>query len=88
MTRRIDAWKCFRTFERLETELDLLGRVITGDVMSLRVGLGDQTSMLLRPEKAFQSKFKVKVTFLDMKEVAHCEFLPQGQTIGLVCEKR
>ena len=84
---------CQNIIERLQTEPDLLRRVITGDetrsfeydpeTKRQRCQWKSPTSP--RPSKARQSKSKVKVmliTFFDVRGIVHSEILPQGQTIN------
>ena len=85
---------CRDVIERLQTEPDLLRRVITGDETWIfeydpetkcqSCQWKSQTSP--RPNlKARPSKSKVKVmliTFFDVRRIVHSEFLPQGQTIN------
>ena len=79
--------------KRLQTEPDLLRRVIIGDETWIfeydpetkrqRCQWKSPTSP--RPKKARQSKSKVEVmliTFFDVRSIVHSEFLPQGQTIN------
>ena len=84
---------CQDIIEHLQTEPDLLRRIITGDetfnfeydpeTKRQRCQWKSPTSP--RPKKARQSKSKVKVmliTFIDVRSIVHSEFLPQGQTIN------
>ena len=94
MIRRSAACRCQDIIERLQTEPDLLRRVITGDETWIfeydpetkcqSCQWKSQTSP--RPNlKARPSKSKVKVmliTFFDVRRIVHSEFLPQGQTIN------
>ena len=84
---------CQDIIERLQTEPDLLRRVITGDEMWIfeyQLETKRQSSQWksltsLRSKKARQSKSKVKVmliTFFNVRGIVHCEFLPQDQTIN------
>ena len=85
---------CQNIIERLQTEPDLLRRVITGDETRIfeydpetkRQRCQWKSPTSLRPKKAIrQSKSKVKViliTFFDVRGIVHSEFLPQGQTIN------
>ena len=94
MIRRSAACRCQDIIERLQTEPDLLRRVITGDETRIfeydpetkrqRCQWKSPTSP--RPKKARQSKSKVKVTlitFFGVRGIVHSESsLPQGQTIN------
>ncbi|XP_027233874.2 uncharacterized protein [Penaeus vannamei] len=82
---------CRDILERLETDPDLLGRVITSDESWIfeydpetkhqSLQLKSQSSP--RPKNARQSKVKVMlITFFDVRGIVHCEFLSQGQTIS------
>ena len=84
---------CQDIIKHLQTEPDLLLRVITGDETWIfeydpetkRQSCQWKSLTLLRPKKARQSKSKVKVmliTFFDVRGMVHSEFLPQGQTIN------
>lgn len=83
---------CQDILERLETESDLLGKVITGDeswifeydLETKRQSLQWKSPASPRLKKAKPSKSKVKVmliAFFDVRGIVHSEFLPQGQTI-------
>ena len=90
---------CQDIIKHLQTEPDLLLRVITGDETWIfeydpetkrqRCQWKSPTSP--RPKKARQSKSKVKVTlitFFGVRGIVHSEFLPQGQTISQqVCKE-
>ena len=84
---------CQDIIKHLQTEPDMLRRVITGDktwIFEYDPETKCQSCqwkypMLLRPKKARQSQSKVKVmliTFFDVRGIVHSEFLPQGQTIN------
>ena len=84
---------CQDIIKHLQTEPDLLHRVITGDKTWIFEydpetkcqSCQQKYPMLLRPKKARQSQSKVKVmliTFFDVRGIVHSEFLPQGQTIS------
>ena len=78
---------CQDIIEHLQTEPDLLRRVITVDEPWIfeydpetkRHSCQWKSLMSLRPKKARQSKSKVM--FFDVRGIVHIEFLPQGQTI-------
>ena len=83
---------CQDILEQLETELNLLKRVVIGDEpwifeynsLTKRQSLEWKSAFSLRPTKArvFKSKTKVMmVAFFDVHGIVHAEFLPQGQTI-------
>ena len=82
---------CQDILEHLQTEPDLLQRVITGDeswifeydpetkCQSL------QWKCLLLPRKARQSRSKIKlmlITFFNVRGIVHMKFLSQGQTVN------
>lgn len=80
------------TLEGLETEPDLLGRVITGDESWIfeydqetkhhSLQWKSQTSP--SPKRTRQSKSKDKIVliaFFDVRDIVHCKFLPQYQGI-------
>ena len=84
---------CQDILERLETEPNLLKRVVTGreswifeyDPLTKRQSLEWKSALLPRPEKArmFKSKTKVMlIAFFDVHGIVHAEFLPQGQSIN------
>ena len=79
--------------EQLETEPNLLKRVITGDEswifkydpLTKRQSLEWKSALLPRPKKTrvFKSKIKVMlIAFFDVHGIVHAEFLLQGQTIN------
>ena len=79
--------------EQLETEPNLLKRVITGDEswifkydpLNKRQSLEWKSALLPRPKKTrvFKSKTKVMlIAFFDVHGMVLAEFLPQGQTIN------
>ena len=83
---------CQDIIERLQTEPDLLRKVISGDETRIfeydpetkrqRCQWKSPTSP--RPKKAIESKSKVKVMlimFFHVRGIVHNEFLTQGQTI-------
>ena len=79
--------------EQLETEPNLLKRVVTGDEswilkydpLTKRLSLEWKSALSPRPKKTrvFKSKTKVMlIAFFDVPGIVHAEFLPQGQTIN------
>jgi histone-lysine N-methyltransferase SETMAR len=84
---------CQDIIERLETEPDLLGKVITGDESWIfeydpetkRQSCQWKSPGSPRPQKARQSSSKIKlllIAFFDIRGIVHIEFSPQGQTIN------
>ena len=84
---------CQDILEQLETEPNLLKRVVTGnqswifeyDPLTKRQSLEMKSALSPRPKKArvFMSKTKVTlIDFFDVNGIVHAEFLPQGQTIN------
>lgn len=84
---------CRELLERLETDPNLLDRVITGDETWIfeydpetkRQSAEWHTSASPRPKKARMSKSKVKsmlIVFFDAQGVVHKEFVPTGQTVN------
>ena len=84
---------CHDFLEELETEPNLLGRVITGDESCIfeydpetkRQSLQWKSPTSPRPKKARMSKSKIKVmliAFFDVRGIVHTEFMPQGHTIN------
>ena len=84
---------CQDILEQLETEPNLLKRVVTGDKswifeydsLTKRQSLERKSALSPRPKKArvFKSKTKVMlIAFFDVHGIIHAEFLPQGQTIN------
>ena len=84
---------CQDILEQLETEPNLLKRVVTGDEswifeydpLTKRQSLEWKSALSPRPKRARVFKFKTKVmliAFFDVHGIAHAEFLPQGQTIN------
>ena len=84
---------CQDIIERLQTEPDLLRRVITGDEPQIfeydpeteRQSCQSKSPTSPRPKKVRQSKSKVKVMlimFFNVRGIVHSEFLPRGQTIN------
>ena len=89
--RRVEV--CEDILQRVETEPDLLERVITGDESWIfefdpetkRQSLQWKCPGSPRPKKARQSKSQVKlmlIAFFDIRGIVHMEFLPQGHTIN------
>ena len=88
---------CQDIIECLQTKPDLLRRVITGDETWIfeydpenkHQSCQWKSLMSPRPKKARLSKLKVKVmliTFFDVRDIVHSEFLPQGQTTKRSCD--
>ena len=84
---------CKDILERLETEPNLLGKVITGDESWIfeydpetkRQSLQWKSAGSPRPKKAKMSKSKMKlmfIAFFDISGIVHMEFLPQGTTVS------
>ena len=84
---------CHDILEELETEPNLLGRVITSgeswifeyDQETKRQSLQWKSPTSPRPKKARMSKSKIKVmliAFFDVRGIVHTEFMPQGHTIN------
>ena len=84
---------CQDIMGHLQTEPDLLRRVITGDetwsfeydLVTKHQSCQWKSPTSSRPKKARQSKSKVKVMlimFCDVRGIVPSEFLPQGQTIS------
>ena len=84
---------CHDILEELETEPNLLGRVITSgeswifeyDPETKRQSLQWKSPTSPRPKKARMSKSKIKVmliAFFDVRGIVHTEFMPQGHTIN------
>ena len=89
--RRVEV--CQDILEHLQTEPDLLQRVITGDESWIfeydpetkRQSLQWKCPSSPRPKKARQSRSKIKlmlIAFFDARGIVHMEFLPQGQTVN------
>ena len=83
---------CQDILEQLETEPNLLKRVVTGDESRIfeydplteRQSREWKNTLSPRPKKArvFKSKTKVMlIAFFDVHGIVDAEFLPQGQTI-------
>ena len=79
--------------EELETEPNLLKRLVTGneswifdyDPLAKRQSLEWKKALSPRPKKVGVLKSKTKVmliAFFDVHGIVHAEFLPQGQTIN------
>ena len=89
---------CQNILEKLETEPNLLKRVVTGDESWIfvydplikRQSLEWKSALSPRPKKArvFKSKTKVMlISFFDVHGIVHAECLPRCQTINqLVCK--
>ena len=84
---------CQDILEQLETEPNLLKRVVTGDEswifeydpLTKRQSLEWKSSLSPRPKNArvFKSKTKeMLIAFFDVHGIVHARFLPQGQTIN------
>ena len=84
---------CEDIIERLETEPNLLAKVITGDESWVfeydpeikRQSCEWKSPGSPRPQKARQSRSKIKlllIAFFDIRGIVHAEFLPQGQTVN------
>ena len=84
---------CQDILEHLQTEPDLLQRVITGDeswifkydLETKRQSLQWKYPSSPRPKKARQSRSKIKlmlIAFFDVRGIVHMELLPQGQTVN------
>ena len=84
---------CQYILEQLETEPNLLKRVVTGDdswifeydPLTKRQSLEWKSALSPTPKKArmFKSKTKVMlIAFFDVHGIIHAELLPQGQTIN------
>ena len=82
---------CQDILEQLETEANLLKRVVTGDESWIfeydplikRQSLEWKSALSPRPKKAMMFKSKTKmmlIAFFDVHRIAHAEFLPQDQT--------
>ena len=89
--RRVEMYQ--NVLEHLQTEPDLLQRVITGDeswifeydLETKRQSLRWKCPSSPKPNKARQSRFKIKlmlIAFFNVRGIVHMEFLPQGQTIN------
>ena len=93
LNERQKEWQvCQDILEQLETEPNLLKRVVTGDEswifeydpLTKRQSLEWKSALPSRPKKArmFKSKTKVMlIAFFDVHGIVHAKFLPQGQTI-------
>ena len=91
--RKIVCKECEDILKKLETEPDLLNRVVTGDepwifeydpLIKLQI-LEWKSVSSPRPKKArlFKSKITVMlIVFFDVHEIVQLEFFPQGQTIN------
>ena len=83
---------CEDISEQLETEPNLLKRVVTGneswiseyDPLIKRQSLEWKSTLSPRPKKArvFKSKNQGDADHFDVHRIVHAEFLPQGQTIN------
>ena len=84
---------CQDILEQLETEANLLKRVVTGDEswildydpLTKRQSLEWKSALSPSPTKVrvFKSKTKVMlIAFFNVHGIVHAEFLPQGQTIN------
>ena len=96
MNREQKEWRvqvCQDILEQLETEPNLLKRVVIGheswifeyDPLTKRQSLEWKSALSPRPEKAkvFKSKTKVMlIAYFDVHGIVHASFLPQGQTIN------
>ena len=89
--RRVEV--CQGILGHLQTEPDLLQRVITGDqswifeydLETKHQSLQWKCTSSPRPKKARQSRSKIKLmlmAFFDTREIVHMEFLPQSQTVN------
>jgi len=84
---------CWDILEQLETEPNLLKRVVTGDEswifeydpLTKCQSLEWKSELLPRPKKVKMFKYKTKVmliAFFDVHGIVYAEFLPQGQIIN------
>ena len=84
---------CQDILEQLETEPNLLKRVVTSNEswifeynpLTKRQNLEWKSAFSPRPKKARVLKSKIKVmriAFFDVHGIVHAEFLPQSQTIN------
>ena len=84
---------CQDILEQLETEPNLLKRVVTGNEswifvynpLTKRQSLEWKSALSTRPKKArvFKSKTKViLIAFFDVHGIVHAEFLPQGPAVN------
>ena len=86
---------CLDILELLETEPNLVKRVVTGnescnfeyDPLTKWQSLEWKSALSPRPKKVRVLKSETKVmliAFFDVHGIVHAEFLPQGQTIKLL----
>jgi len=84
---------CLHILEQLETEPNLLKRVVTGDEswifkndpLTKRQSLEWKSALLPRPQKGKDVQVQNQGDtdrFFDDHGIVHAEFLPQGQTIN------
>ncbi|UYV73896.1 hypothetical protein LAZ67_11001326 [Cordylochernes scorpioides] len=91
--KELGVLRCQELLDLIQNQPDFLNSVVTGDESwmfeydpeSKMQSCAWHTKSSSRPKKARMSKSRIKtmiIVFFDIRGIAHCKFVPQGQTVN------